>query len=345
MRFRSRLPLCVSYHLYGVGGEQPVDCFPITFNFLEKTDSCTRCGPPSCCPLSPISHLLPAAIPFPASLSFSWLVTTWSAFPRLLSGLHPFFPHPQSYLQAIIAHNSHPCFCCAPQSQALSLDLHGPAWVWLPQVHGPCCCLPSPAGRCGRHLVEGNGWCHHWQQKKESIICGANFLKLKVGIWHSQQLLQIKTKYGAAQKERENAIKCTSGSPCILPFFNNRWLLFFLRGILQMLFFFFFILDSLVKSFKKILLMALFLYSSSVWRIPWNELAPGDKREEAGKIKIRNIKETQSSMNHFGRTRSKIRFQIHPWWSWHFHTHTPNPLACKRLDFMVIIIQRPLAYI
>lgn len=146
MRFRSGLPLCVSCHLHGVGGEQPVDCFPITFNFLEKTDSCTRCGPPSCCPLSPISHLLPAAIPFPASLSFSWLVTTWSAFPHLLSGLHPFFPHPQSYLQAIIAHNSHPCFCCAPQSQAFSLDLHGLAWAWLPQVHGPCCCLPSPSG-------------------------------------------------------------------------------------------------------------------------------------------------------------------------------------------------------
>lgn len=44
-------------------GEQPVDCSPITFHFLEKADSCSRCGPPSCCPLSAICSLQPS--PFP----------------------------------------------------------------------------------------------------------------------------------------------------------------------------------------------------------------------------------------------------------------------------------------
>lgn len=64
MLFRGGLPLYVSCCLHW--GQQPVDCFPITFYFLEKADSCSRCGPPSCCPLTPISHLLPAVI------SLSW---------------------------------------------------------------------------------------------------------------------------------------------------------------------------------------------------------------------------------------------------------------------------------
>lgn len=60
-----------------------------------------------------------------------------------------------------------------------------------------------------------------------SVTWGANFLKLKAGIGHSRRLLKIKTKYRAARKEREDTIKCTTGLPCNLPFFNNGRLLFF----------------------------------------------------------------------------------------------------------------------
>lgn len=44
------------------GGNSQEIAFLLLFYFLEKANSCSRCGPPSCCPLIPISHLLPTVV-------------------------------------------------------------------------------------------------------------------------------------------------------------------------------------------------------------------------------------------------------------------------------------------
>lgn len=163
MLFRGGLPLCVSYHLHE--GEQPVDCFPIIFHFLEKADSCSRCGPPSCCPLSPISQLLPAVISLSQHPSVS--PDLWPCGPPSLAYCLLYIPSFHA-----LSLSSKPSLLIIPIPASPMLHSHRPS-PWFSRVLREAlmalfakCRLPSPAGRCGGHLAEGNGWCHPCQRKR-----------------------------------------------------------------------------------------------------------------------------------------------------------------------------------
>lgn len=65
-----------------------------------------------------------------------------SLFPSMLLKLH--------------SHRPSPCF------SKVSPEPGFPKATALFDKH----CLPSPVGRCGRHLAEGNGWSHHSQKKR-----------------------------------------------------------------------------------------------------------------------------------------------------------------------------------
>lgn len=136
------------------GEEQPVDCFLITFHFLEKANSCPRCGPPSCHPLSAICSL--QSSPFPSIPHFlltcddlAHLHPLIVCFISLSSTSSIFFPTPH---------------CCLFPPQLLSCSTPPGFLPGSPSFPSPMalfakCCLPSPSSRRGRPLAEGSRRC------------------------------------------------------------------------------------------------------------------------------------------------------------------------------------------